>query len=198
MADRVEGTSAVKRAGRFTAGDYWGWPEDERWELIDGVAYAMSPAPRRRHQELVARLLADLDVHFRSRPCSVLVSPLDVYWTDCPDEDLREIETVTQPDIVVVCDPTKLIDEGVRGAPDFVIEITSPSTMWRDHNDKLRVCERFGVREYWLVNPNTLEVTIYTMAAGDRTYGLPVVRSLADGVGVEAFEGLVLLYGEVG
>lgn len=194
MHERADGTSAIKREGRFTAHDYWTWPDEERWELIDGVAYAMSPAPRRRHQLLVGELYAQLHDHLAGGPCEPIVSPLDVYWTDDDSEDLHEIDTITQPDIVVVCDESKLIDEGVRGAPDFVIEITSPSTMWKDHNDKLLICGRYGVREYWLVNPNTLEVMVYRLVEGEQSYGLPVVASLADGVAVGIFDGLVLRY----
>ena len=131
-----QGANALQPAAKSTYGDYKTWPETERWELIHGGAFAMSPAPRRVHQRIVSLLMTKLGVWFDGKPCQPLVSPLDVFLPEA-DEALDEIETVVQPDLVVVCDEAKLIEEGVRGAPDLVIEVLSPSTAYRDVTEKL-------------------------------------------------------------
>jgi Uma2 family endonuclease len=115
----------MKSMGRFTYGDYRQWPEGERWELIDGVAYNMSPAPRRRHQVLAGQLFEQLSTFFRRKPCRPHIAPVDVFGTTDAALELDEVETVTQPDLFVVCDRNKMIDEGVKGPPDFIIEILS-------------------------------------------------------------------------
>jgi len=95
-----------------------------------------------------------------------------------------------QPDILVVCDPAKLIEEGVRGAPDFIVEILSPATALKDQSEKKELYEKKGVREYWVVNPHTLETFVYLLRDG--SYGLPRVYSLRASVDVTIFPGLAL------
>ena len=132
--------------------------DDTRWELIEGLAYAMA-GPSWQHQSVVARLLVQLIAQFGDR-CRVLPAPLDVRLsqTDEPD-DL--VETVVQPDISVVCDLSKLDERGCRGAPDLIVEVLSPSTAGRDHLIKRVLYERHGVRQYWLVHPIDRLVTIH-------------------------------------
>jgi len=189
----VAGTSPLKHAlprdRPFTYRDYKAWPEGERWELIHGEAYAMSPAPRRLHQNLVIQFAAQLDTFFSGKPCRPHIAPVDVFLPE-GDEKLDDIQEVVQPDAFVVCDRTKLIDEGVLGAPDFIIEILSPSTAMKDQTQKRMLYEARGVREYWIVNPDTLEVFIYLLK-GER-YGLPTVADLRQPVPVSIFAGLVL------
>ena len=97
---------------------------------------------------------------------------------------------MVQPDAFVVCDKSKLIDEGVKGAPDFIIEILSPSTAMKDQTEKRRLYEEKGVREYWILNPETLELFIYTLKDG--RYGLPATADIREPVAVGIFEGLSL------
>jgi Uma2 family endonuclease len=150
---------------RFTYGDYLQWDDDERWELIDGRPYAMA-APTLQHQRLVSELGAQLILQLRGARCEALVSPVDVRLPirDEPDDAIVD---VVQPDVLVVCDPAKLDDRGCRGAPDFVIEVLSPSTTERDRITKLALYERAGVREYWLVQPVERLVTAH-FREGDR------------------------------
>lgn len=150
--------------GLFTYHDYRSWPEEERWELIHGVAYNMSPAPNRRHQGMVTYLTNCLYSFFENQPCRVYVSPFDVLLPD-PDENQTEetADTVVQPDLVVVCDPEKLTEQGCTGAPDFVLEILSPATAFKDMEDKLRLYERHGVREYWIINPGNDTLMVYSV-----------------------------------
>jgi len=189
MKHETQGASVVDTSKRYTNADYQTWPEGERWELIDGVPQSMSPAPRRKHQRVVSLLDTQLNIWFEDKPCMPLVSPLDVYLPDA-DEDFEDIETVVQPDLVVICDEAKLIDEGVMGAPDFAIEVLSPTTAWRDQTEKRDLYERHGVRGFWILNPETLEVTAWTRE-GD-TFALPRSGSLKVGMDVSIFPGFIL------
>jgi Uma2 family endonuclease len=187
---KTSGTSALKPDQKYSYADYRSWPEAERWELIRGVPFAMSPAPRRVHQWLVSALNGQLYAWFRGKPCRPYVSPIDVFLPDAADQDLDDIDTVVQPDLLVVCDPAKLIDEGIRGAPDFVIEILSPSTAWRDQTEKLQLYQRHRVREFWLANPETLDVFIYVY--GQDGFQPPRAANLRQTVPVSIFPGLDL------
>lgn len=144
---------------RFTYGDYLTWPEEERWELIDGVAWNMTPAPSTRHQQVVGELFWQIAGYFSGKPCQAFVSPFDVRLPDADEAD-DQVPTVVQPDIAVVCDPKKLDDRGCRGAPDLVIEVLSPSTALKDQSAKLALYERRGVKEYWMIHPHDETVTV--------------------------------------
>ncbi|MBI4778088.1 Uma2 family endonuclease [Candidatus Desantisbacteria bacterium] len=139
------GFAARKKEERFTYGDYLKWPDEERWELIDGVAYDMSPAPSRRHQEVVGELFRQFATYLLGKSCKVYVAPFDVRLPECDEAD-EDIITVVQPDIIVVCDRDKLDDKGGRGAPDIVIEILSPWTAKKDLRTKYNLYERHRVR----------------------------------------------------
>ncbi len=160
----------------FTYGDYVGWMGDERWELIDGIAHLMSPSPRRSHQRLSIRLAAQLDRFFGDGPCQVYAAPFDVRLPKGGEPD-AEIDTVVQPDLVVVCDPGKLDAAGCRGAPDWVIEILSPSTQARDLVEKRDVYERAGVREYWVIDPETLTLVRHLFDPATKRFGPPVAET---------------------
>jgi Uma2 family endonuclease len=137
----------------YTYGDYCGWDDGQRWELIDGEAYAMSPAPRPRHQRALAKLTKLLESFLEDKPCKLYPAPFDVRLNADEYDD-----TVVQPDLSVVCDKAKIDERGCKGAPDFVIEIVSPSTERMDRVIKLNQYQRHGVREYWIVDPETRSV----------------------------------------
>jgi Uma2 family endonuclease len=147
---KTMGLPARKLDELFTYGQYRQWPDDERWELIDGVAWAMS-APGSRHQLIAANLYRVFLNWFDGKPCRVFPAPFDVLLAD-DDEADDDIPTVVQPDLSVFCDRSKIREPNARGAPDLVIEILSPSTARKDINDKLRLYERHGVKEYWIVD----------------------------------------------
>ena len=153
---------AIKLEERYTYKDYLTWPDDERWELINGIAYNMSPAPTRWHQSLLMILANKCYNFLDGKPCQPFVAPFDVRLTD-KETINNETATVVQPDIVVVCDDTKLDDRGCNGAPDFVVEILSESTASRDLHEKLFLYEHFGVKEYWIVDlwSRTIRVHLY-------------------------------------
>lgn len=149
----------------FTYADYVQWPDDERFELIDGVAYAMGPAPVRRHQVFVLEIARQIANALKGRTCQPFIAPFDVRLPK-PGRADEMTDTVLQPDIAVVCDAQKLDERGCRGAPDWVIEVVSPATASRDQILKREVYERAGVREYWIVHPVDRLVTVYILSAG--------------------------------
>ena len=164
------------------------WDDDTRWELIDGQPYAMT-APSTSHQSVVMGLAVQLYAHFQGRGCRVLTAPLDVRLPRGDEAD-DEVQTVVQPDMIVVCDREKLDDRGCRGAPDVVIEVLSPSTAGRDHVTKRALYERHGVRQYWLVHPTDRLVNIYRRQG--KGYGAPEVFEARGTTPMQGYEGLTI------
>lgn len=145
-----------KRQGLFTLKDYYALPEDQRAELIDGVLYNMT-APSLAHQtvalQIAYQFLNCIDA-FEKQGCEVFVSPVDVQL----DRDER---TMVEPDVVVLCDMEKAIKRCIYGAPDFVLEVLSPTTRRKDMLIKLNKYWNAGCREYWIVDPEQFTVTVY-------------------------------------
>jgi Uma2 family endonuclease len=158
-----------------TYADYRQWPEDVRYELIDGFAYAMGPAPARRHQEVAGEVFRQIADALEGSPCRPYIAPFDVRLPQADESDDR-VDTVVQPDISVICDKAKLDERGCRGAPDWIIEVLSPATAGHDQIIKRALYERVGVREFWLVHPTDRVVSIYLLENG--TYGKPIVQEL--------------------
>jgi Uma2 family endonuclease len=111
----------------FTYADYANWPEDERWELIDGKAHAVTPTPSTRHQAVVGNCFRILSIALRGHVCRCFVAPTDVV--------LSRVDVV-QPDVLVVCDQAKITEANIQGAPDLVVEVASPATGLKDKRDK--------------------------------------------------------------
>lgn len=163
-----------------TYGEYLSWPDDLRYELIDGRAYAMSPAPTLRHQAIVGELFSQIHAQLRGHPCRAYVAPFDVRLPRGGEAD-DDVDTVVQPDIVVFCDRSRLDERGARGAPDWIIEVLSPGTASHDQLLKRDLYERHGVAEYWLVHPGDRLVTVYRLLDG--AYGKPHVQEFAGSLG---------------
>ena len=171
----------------FTYGDYRRWDEGERWELIDGQAWSMSPAPRTRHQDIAGSLYAGLRYFLKGRNCKPFIAPFDVLLPEGEEAD-DEVATVVQPDIVVFCDRSKITEAGARGAPDFIVEILSPSTAKKDLGDKFTLYERHGVREYWVVDPDAKVIHAWSLAEGGK-YGRERLCKRGDIVQSTSLEG---------
>ena len=164
---------ALKRDERFTYGDYLTWDDDERWELIDGVPYNMTPAPRVAHQRILGEMYLQFGNWLKGKLCQVFIAPFDVRLPEAEEPD-DLVETVVQPDLLVICDKKKLDDAGCRGAPDLIVEILSPGTAGKDLKEKFSRYERAGVREYWIVDPLGKTVQVYRLGQNG-SYGRPAV-----------------------
>jgi Uma2 family endonuclease len=161
---------------RHTYGDYLEWSRDYGDEIIDGVAYVREPpSPSRIHQELVVELSYQLRCALEGTSCRVYVAPLDVRLPRSDESD-DKIETVVQPDVLIVCDRGKTDERGVRGAPDWLAEVLSPSTAGYDQGVKIPLYERAGVPEVWLIHPTDRTLAIYRLEDG--RYGRPIYQEL--------------------
>ena len=152
----------VKNEKRYTYPDYYSWNDGQRWELIDGYAYLMAPAPTRAHQSATGSLYLQLANFLKGKSCRVFVAPFDVRLNASANDN-----TVVQPDLLVVCDKSKLDRKCCVGAPDFVIEILSPSTARLDRTTKFDQYKAAGVREYWIVDPDTRTVSAHVLQNGE-------------------------------
>jgi Uma2 family endonuclease len=152
---------------RFTYADYRAWEldEGERFELIDGTAYAMA-APSDVHQAILVELVTQMGTYLRGKPCKVRPAPYDVRLFYAEDES---DDTVVQPDISVICDENKRGPEGCRGAPDLVVEILSPSNTADEYIRKFNLYMKAGVREYWIVAPKSKTVQSFVLQNGAYT-----------------------------
>ena len=162
--------------GGYTYQDYLTWDEG-RYELIDGNLFDMTPAPSRRHQQIVREIFVQIVVQLRGKGCEAYDAPFDVRLPRNGETD-ENTKNVVQPDIVVICDKTKLDDAGCKGAPDLIIEVTSPGTIKRDMKDKLLLYQNSGVREYWIVYPQEEVIMVYTLENGK--YGPPEIYFKGD------------------
>lgn len=149
----------------YTYADLLEWEGDTRYELYSGQPRAMS-SPSDVHQEISVALSAQLYNYLRGKKCRVYYAPFDVRLFEEKGESPEDTDTVVQPDLMVVCDPDKVDRHGVRGAPDLIIEILSESTRKLDRLIKFNLYQRAGVREYWIVDPVSRTVAVYTLEEG--------------------------------
>jgi Uma2 family endonuclease len=148
---------------KYTYADYLTWQFSERVELIKGWIHQISPAPRRVHQKIEGVLHVKIWSFFEHGSCEVYQSPFDVRLIKNKGQKDQEINTVVQPDICVICDETKLDDAGCIGAPDLIVEILSDSTAKKDYNEKFNLYEENEVKEYWIVNPATQTIEVFSL-----------------------------------
>ena len=134
-----------KLTERYTVQDYLSWSDGQRWELIDGRLYSMSPSPSIKHQEITGNIYTFFRIALRGRMCRPYMAPTDVIFSD---------QDVVQPDVFIVCDPKRITEMNIQGAPDLIFEILSPSTGKKDQWEKKRLYETHGVKEYILVDPD--------------------------------------------
>lgn len=148
-------TMPLPKEKLYTSEDYWNLPDGQRAELIDGKLYDMAP-PSRIHQELVYQLSRVIGNFIESNHgnCKVYPGPFAV---NLNADDKKWVE----PDISVICDKDKLSDKGCEGAPDFIIEVVSPSSRKMDYSTKNTLYSESDVREYWIVDPAKERTTVY-------------------------------------
>lgn len=179
-----------KTEEHYTYRDYRRWPEDERWELIDGTAYLMG-APTTTHQGAQREIFGTLYNFLKGKECQLFAAPCDVFFPRIREQDEDDVDTVVQPDLLVVCDPEKVRERGIWGAPDLVVEILSPSTSRKDLHEKYGLYERSGVREYWVVEPTGRWVQQYVRGAEGR-FGVEVTFENQGTLECVVLPGLVL------
>ena len=169
----------MKKQGEYTLEDYYALPDERRVELIDGVIYDMS-APTTIHQMIGSEIREQLSSFIKSKKgtCIPFAAPVDVQL-DCDDR------TMVQPDVLVVCDRDKIIKRCIYGAPDFVVEVLSPSTKRKDGIIKLSKYISAGVREYWIVDPDKKQVVVYDFQKED----YPVIYGFGGEIPVGIFDG---------
>jgi len=154
---------AYKLDENYTYADYLHWGNNERYEIIDGIAYMMA-SPSAAHQAISGDIFGAIWEFLKGKPCKVFAAPFDVRLF--PEEDGRDTNVV-QSDILVVCDPSKLSDgKACRGAPDLVIEILSDSSAIMDRKVKIEKYREAGVREYWIVGSAAQEVLLNLLENG--------------------------------
>lgn len=150
-----------KKPEKYSYADYLTWDDDKRYEIIDGEVFDMT-SPSFTHQIVSMELGRQFANYFENKSCKVVCAPFDVILTKSAKKN-DEIFTVIQPDIMVVCDPKKIEERGIVGAPDLVVEIISPSTSSKDNIIKRRIYEQAGVKEFWLVHPVDRLIRVYKL-----------------------------------
>lgn len=152
---KITQLSQLDLSASYSYADYLTWQLDEAIELIKGKISLMSPAPNVKHQSLSMNLSGQMFGYFRHKACRVFAAPFDVRLYDRRKSILasKDIFTVVQPDLCVICEPDKLDEQGCNGAPDWIIEIVSKSSSKKDAQIKHSLYAESGVSEYWLVFP---------------------------------------------
>lgn len=180
---------------KYSYADYLAWPDEERWELIEGIPYDMSPAPNRNHQEITGEMYLQLANFLKGKKCKPYISPFDVRLKKDIHAADEETYTVVQPDIVVYCDKSRLDEKGGIGAPAVCVEVLSPSSSYKDENDKYLLYQKYGIKEYWIVNP-VLETVVVYMHNGTG-YDKPAFYRKEDILTSSVLEGLEFPLSEV-
>jgi Uma2 family endonuclease len=174
MATIITDISKLDLNGTYSYADYLLWHLEERLELIKGKIFKMSPAPNVAHQRISTQLQGAFFNYLNSKGCDLFSAPFDVRLYSDKRSKLanKDIYTVVQPDLCIVCDENKLDERGCLGAPDLVVEILSPGNSKKEMNDKFELYEECGVREYWLVEPVENAVFVYVLGEKGTYMGL--------------------------
>lgn len=155
--------SSIPQKVHYTYEDYKNFSDELRCEIIDGRVHDMTPAPSTKHQQVTGKIFRLIGNHLSAgHPCRVYISPTDVVLVD---------DQVVQPDVLVVCERSKVREAAIFGAPDVVFAVLSPNTEIMDRGRKMEIYEQFGVREYHLVHVDLEFVERYVLNAG--SYGRP-------------------------
>ncbi len=172
---------------RYSYADYLTWLDDKRRELFNGFIRLMTPAPSRKHQKISTKFTRIIDNFLSGRDCEIYHAPFDVRLYN-GSKAADKIDTVVQPDICIICDLSKLDDKGCLGPPDFIIEIVSPGNSRKDVKEKFDIYQKYGVREYWIVNPNDENASVFVLDANGK-YQLEGMYAGDDKIPVNIFNG---------
>lgn len=158
--DREQTVAEPDPAYTYTYADYLQWKFLERLELFRGKIFKMG-APNTLHQVVTGNLHGEIRNFLKGKSCKVFVAPYDIRLPVQNKKRDNEITTVVQPDVCIVCDPSKVDERGVCGAPDLVIEVLSPGNSQKEVRYKYELYEEAGVREYWVVNPTEQNLVVF-------------------------------------
>ena len=148
---------------KYTYADYLGWENDVNAEVINGEIISMTPSPTPKHQDVVDELSAEFKMYLRGKKCMSFSAPMDVCLFANKNTKREHITDWVQPDLLVVCDESKIGDKNIFGAPDLIVEVLSPSTARNDRLIKFHSYEKAGVKEFWIVDPYNMSVELYTL-----------------------------------
>ena len=193
--EKVYSVNELDESLTYSYAHYLNWLFDERLELIKGKIYKMSPGPSRVHQKVLTNLFRPIANFLDGKPCDLYVAPFDVRFPSKSKAD-KDIYTVLQPDICVICDKSKLDDRGCLGAPDLVVEILSPGNNKKELLHKYKVYEEFGVKEYWVVSQSDQSILIYTLS-NEGKYVPSKIFTLSEEVSSVVLPGFVLKLDDV-
>ena len=183
---------------RYTYADYLTWADDKMRELINGFIKMMSPAPSATHARVSKNITWHLESAVRGNKfrCEVFYAPFDVRLPENGETAADKIYTVVQPDICVVCDPSKIDELGCIGAPDMIVEIVSPSTAKKDITEKFNLYEESGVKEYWIVYPKDKAVQVFLLQNNGK-YDDGTLYELKGNVPVNVFDNYLIDLDEI-
>lgn len=167
----------LKPKTRYSYGDYLQWGDDERWEIIEGEAISMIPAPVPLHQQIQGEIYRQISTFLKGKKCKVFLAPCDVLLPEKGEAD-EHVDTVVQPDVFVVCDGKKIALKNIRGAPDLIFEILSPHTSRKDQTLKKKLYEKHGVKEYCIAFPQEKILQRFVLKQGK--YGEPEIFTETD------------------
>lgn len=176
---------ALPQEKSYTYEDMLEWDDRNRYELYNGQPRALS-APGSVHQEVLTALLLQIGGYLKNKKCKIYPAPFDVRLFEEEGEHPRDVDTVVQPDLIVVCDRSKVDSRGIHGAPDLIVEILSPSTWHHDCLVKYSLYQRAGVKEYWIVDVEKQVVLVHTLEEGQ--YHAPRAYTARDSVPVGVLE----------
>ncbi|MEN9405977.1 MAG: hypothetical protein RLZ12_261 [Bacillota bacterium] len=222
----MNGVPITSGKEKFTYKDYLTWSGDERWELIDGIPFNMSPSPSRKHQKIIGKLNRYIDTYLDNKTCEVYIAPFDVLLpsnntketlpkdkpknaitrdtneklTKDTEETLtndakealtnEKIVNIVQPDLTIICDKNKLTKNGCTGVPDLVVEVLSPATAKKDRNEKFKLYEQVGIREYWIIDPTHETIEVFLLV--DNAFKQTNIYSKSDTFNVGIFPDLAI------
>ena len=173
---------------KYSYADLLNFPEDKRYEIIDGDLYLMS-APTVIHQGILGELYRQISNYLLGKKCKVFSSPIDVKLSGNKN-DKKEFNVV-QPDLLVVCEKEKIQNKCILGAPDLIIEILSPSTSSIDRVQKFNLYQKFGVKEYWIVAPEEKNISVFILN-NEGIYTIPKAYDLNDKIPVNILKDLYI------
>ena len=168
----IQSITQLDPNGSYTYADYLLWQFEERVELLRGRLRQMA-APSRKHQTISMKLTRPLVNAVWGGPCCVFAAPFDVRLTRFSKAQNKEVITVVQPDLCVICDAAKLDDRGCLGAPDLIVEILSPGNSRTEMKDKFEIYQEAGVSEYWIVLPTEKTIQVWKLNDEGFYIGLP-------------------------